>query len=396
MKRLIVLFACWTTLAAAEPVSLGTAVQTLEARLAANPIAASAGAAATARYSAGLVAGALAAYEHSRHLDTPHFGCSDGIDGRAGLYNPDNIYTSALLVDSGQYRIHGRRGSHAMLTFQILDSYSIVFLGRNLAVVDLDALGIRPGEEFEIFLGGPRRAGHWFPLPTGTRAVLVRQTFEDWNRETRSTLSIERLDAAAAPIDASVPGASAGDYVLASARAWNDGYLPLIQKLPVNQLPPPRASDTGSGGLGGQQSVMARYRIAPDQALVVTVKKSAARYQGIQLGDPWFVTPNYVDHQVSLTRAQAVADDDGRLRFVISLADPGVANWLDPAGFAEGYLFMRWQGLPHPLAADEAPQLQLVNLADLAALLPPQTRRVDAVQRAAQLAARRQVPIRQP
>lgn len=396
MKTLIAILACWTALAAAQPVSLGAAVQTLEAQLAANPIAASAGEAATARYGTGLVAGALAAYEQSRHLDKPHIGRSDGIDGRAGLYNPDNIYASALLAENGQYRIRGRRGSHAMLTFQILDSYPIVGLGRNLAVVDPDALGIRPGETFEILLGGPPRPGRWFPLPAGARALLVRQTFEDWTRETPSALSIERLDAGAAPIDATVPGASAGDYVLAAARTWNDGYLPMIRKLPVNQLPPPRASDSGSGGLGGQQSVMARYRIEPGQALLITVKKSAARYQGVQLGDPWFVTPNYVDHQVSLTRAQAAVDRDGRLRFVISLTDPGIANWLDPAGFAEGYLFMRWQGLPRPLAADEAPTAQLVDLAELAAHLPPETRRVTPAQRAGQIAQRRRAPIHQP
>ena len=87
-------------------------------------------------------------------------------------------------------------------------------------------------------------------------------------------------------------------------------------------------------------------------------------------------------------------DADGRMRLVISLRDPGVANWLDPGGFAEGYIFMRWQGLPAPLTADEAPTAQLLKLEELPTVLPPQTRRVDAAARAAQLAQRARAPIR--
>lgn len=383
------------SLAAAQaPPTLGGAVSRLEAGLAADTAAAAAGPAATARYAAGIVGAALALWEQSRHLDTPYFARSQGIDGRAGLVNPDNIYESALIVDSGAYRVRGRRGTHAMLTLQLLDAYPVVALGRNLLAIDLDAEGVRPGEDFELWLGGAAREELWLALPRGARALLLRQSFEDWSRETPSAVTIERLDAGAPAVDASVPGASAADYVAAADRVWNGNYLPLIRKLPVNALPAPRASDTESGGLGGQQSVMARYRLAPDEALLVTVKASRARYQGIQLGDPWFVTPNWLDHQSSLTRAQSAVDPDGRMRLVISLRDPGVANWLDPAGFAEGYVFMRWQGLPAPLTTDEAPTAQLLKLDELAATLPPETRRVDVAGRAAQLALRVRAPIR--
>ncbi len=375
-------------------VTLAQAVLALEASLAANPVAKAAGANATMRYAEGLVASALAVFEQSRHLDKPYFHRSEGIDGRAGLYNPDNLYSTALVTDQGRYRIRGRRGSHVMLTLQTLDTYPNVGLGRNLSVIDLDAMGIKPGESFELLLGGARQADRWVPLPAGTRALLARQTFSDWEQQTPTTLSIERLDREAPRLDSSVPWRTAADYLQASERTWNEGYLPMIQRLPENRLLPPRASDTGTGGLGGQQSVMARYRLRSDQALLIKVRKSDARYQGIQLGDPWFVTPNYVDHQVSLTSAQAVIDADGYLRFVISLTDPGVANWLDPAGFAEGYVFMRWQGLARPLADDEAPTAELVDLADLSARLPATTRRVTQDERNDQLLRRQWVPIR--
>ena len=373
---------------------LGAAISRLEAALAADSAAAAAGPAATARYAAGIVAAALAVWEQSRHLDRPYFARSASVDGRPGLANPDNVYDSALLDGHGEYRIHGRRGTHAMLTLQILDAYPIVALGRNLAAVDLDAQGVRPGEEFELRLGGAPRPGLWFELPRDARALLVRQSFDDWVHETPTQLAIERLDQGAPAVDVTVPGASAADYVAAADRLWNASYLPKIRQLPVNVLPPPRASDTDAGGLGGQQSVMARYRLAPDEALLITVERSDARYQGIQLGDPWFVTPNWIDHQVSLTRAQAAVDADGRMRLVISLRDPGVANWLDPAGFAEGFVFMRWQGLASPLRTQTAPTAQLLKLAELEAHLLGDTRRVTAAGRAAQLALRQRAPIR--
>lgn len=394
MKAYAATLLFWAALAAAEPVALGEAVRTVEQSLAAHPLAAVAGPEATARYAAGLVSSALAVYEQSRHLDLPAIFRTDAIDGRPGLVNPDNLYASALLAENGRYRIFGRRGSHAQLTLQIIDGYPNVTLGRNLAVVDIDALGIRAGEAFEVFLGGERRNGHWLPLPQESRALLIRQTFSDWDAEGPSVLSIERLDSGAPTVAASEVAATAGDYLLSAARTWNEGYLPRIQQLPVNRLPPPRPSIAADGGLAGQQSIMARYRLGADQALLITARKTDARYQGIQLGDPWFVTPNFIAHQVSLSQFQAVADADGRIRYVISMVDPGVANWLDPAGFAEGYVFMRWQGLSHDLGAQDAPTAELLSLSDLQARLPPDTSRLTAAERKSQLARRSLAPIR--
>ena len=371
--------------------TLGNTISTIERDLSTRPESTAAGPAATERYIAGLVSASLEVFEQSRHLDAPYFGRSAGLDGRPGLFNPDNIYRSALLSGEGRYRITGKRGSHALFTLQILDAYPVIALGKNLAVIDLDALGIRTGEDFSITLGGTRAEGHWFTLPPSARAVLARQTFTDWNTETPSTFRIERLDTAASPVDARVPGASAADYLAAASRLWNSG---LYARVPVNAFPPPRPSDTAAGGLGGQQSVMARFRLEAGKVLVVSVRRSAARYQGIQLGDPWFVTPNAVDHTASFSAAQAAVDDDGFLRFVISDTDPGAANWLDTANTREGFVFLRWQGLPAPLVAEDAPRIEVVPLSELRAHLPPGTRWLNATERASQTVSRRTVPLR--
>jgi hypothetical protein len=166
-------------------------------------------------------------------------------------------------------------------------------------------------------------------------------------------------------------------------------YLAQLQ-LPLNTLPAPSES---RDGLKGQQSVMSRFRITADQALIITVRASDAAYQGIQLGDPWFVTPDWSLHQCSLNARQAWIDPDGMMRFVVSLRDPGVPNWLDPDDNAEGYLFMRWQGLNLPLATADAPRADLVPLSKLRRHLPRGTPVIDAAERARQIARRRVPPL---
>ncbi|WP_176594272.1 hypothetical protein [Sphingobium sp. EM0848] len=370
------------------------ALQDVSARLRAMPYATSSDVARqnTEKYLAGLLAQAWDFAEQLNMLGTPYFSRGAGVEGLPGLYNPDNLYRSALLEPGGAYRIYGRRGTHADLSFQIIDQYPIVGLGKNLAVIRPDDMGARPGEDFEFYLGGTPRAGrNWFAMPDHSAAILVRQSFGDW-RETPTSLYIERLDVPA-PRSYQSPFAQAAAALHQATKLWVDGYVPEIQRnTMVNALPAPRPSATDSGGLGGQMSVMARYRISKGEVLLISVRKADVTYQGIQLGDPWFVTPNTVEHQVSLTARQAHVDDDGMIRFVISLDDPGVPNWLDPAGNPEGYIFMRWQGIRTPLKAGDAPTAHLLSLASLRQALPANSPTINSAERRKQLAERKWAP----
>ncbi|SNT17812.1 hypothetical protein SAMN06295912_1535 [Sphingomonas laterariae] len=346
----------------------------------------------TETYLAGLLTQAWGFAEQLNMIGTPYFSRGATVEGLPGLYNPDNLYRSALLEPGGAYRIYGRRGSHADLSFQIIDQYPIVGLGKNLMVVRPDDLWGEPGEDFEFYLGGAPRAGaRWFAMPDNAVAVLSRQSFGDWH-ETPTSLFIERLDMPA-PHGDRRPFAQAANALRKATALWVDGYVPEIERhTPVNSLPAPRPSATDAGGLGGQMSVMARYRIQKGEALLISVRKADAAYQGIQLGDPWFVTPNTVEHQVSLTARQAHVDDDGVIRFVISLDDPGVPNWLDPAGNPEGYIFMRWQNIRTPLTDRDAPAARLIRLASLRQALPASTPVVSTIERRKQVAERKWAP----
>jgi hypothetical protein len=103
----------------------------------------------------------------------------------------------------------------------------------------------------------------------------------------------------------------------------------------------------------------------------------------------WYVSMDFVNHQTSLTAAQAQHDPDGVMRFVVSERDPGVANWLECTGHRRGYLQIRWQRTAREFTAADGPTVQVVGVHDVAAALPYyQQNTVNAEQWAARIAAR--------
>ena len=133
-------------------------------------------------------------------------------------------------------------------------------------------------------------------------------------------------------------------------------------KLPVNTLTEPRLTP---GGLATQYSAVGHYELADDQAMIVTVPRSEAPYQGIQLGSMWYISMDFINHQTSLTTHQARLDPDGELRFVIAERDPSLANWLECTGHRRGYVQIRWQRLSRALTADDGPEVEVVAFDEL-------------------------------
>ena len=340
---------------------------------------------------AGLVDSAWRLSRMARRLDRPEFQSGTEVVGLPGLYNPDNIYSSALLQDQGIYRISGIRGSHAHFTLQFIDSFPLIALSKQLFSIDMGEHGVEPGDNFEIFLGGPKQDGLWWPMPAGAQAVLTRQTFSNWHSETPTTLSIERLDGPDSTIDTDRLELAA-QYLRMTTSLWANHYMKGLRRLPANVIPPILRSKDRDGGLGGQQTAMARFDLAADEALIVVARASDATYQSIQLGDYWFVTPDPTKHLSSLSIDQSQVGEDGAIHYVVSASDPGVANWLDTGGGLQGYILLRWQGIQSPVDAAHQPVATRVKLEDIQQHLPDNTKRVSAAFREQQIGQRRDVP----
>jgi hypothetical protein len=287
---------------------------------------------------------------------------------RQGLDNPDAIYLNAHLAPDASYIVSGVRGTTVDLSFQVMDgTYSADGAPGTVTAFDDRELEVAADGSFEW------RFGPELGLQQGS-TLIVREVYDDWNTEERGRLRLQRLDTAGRPRPAPTPDRVAKRYDVAAKlltgriRTWFAFPEWFTYREPVNTLTAPQ---TTPGGLASQFSSIGHYSLGEDEAMVVTVPVcEAAPYQAIQIGSRWYVSTDYEHHQTSQTRAQSHVDEDGMLRYVVSERDPGIANWLETCGHAQGVMMLRWQRLSRALDASDGPQVEVVPFASLRQRVP--------------------------
>ncbi|HEV7194048.1 MAG TPA: hypothetical protein VGN35_12680 [Jatrophihabitantaceae bacterium] len=326
-------------------------------------------------YLAGTLRAAIAsAWAYER--DFPYFIRSATPYTKVGLDNPDTLYFSARIRDDAEYVVTGHRGTTADLSFQILNGdYTAADVPDSLTAFDDRDIPIDPDGNFELRFGPsrPDAPGGYFTLGPKASMILVREVFSDWTSEQTGWIRIQRVDRIGEAPPAQTPELLARRYQVAAKGLVSqlNTFLAFPEwfylKLPVNTMTEPRLTP---GGLATQYSSVGHYDLDDDQALIVTVPASEAAYQGFQLGTMWYVSMDFVNHQTSLTAAQARQDRDGLLRFVVSARNPGVANWLETTGHRRGYLQIRWQRTSREFTAADGPQVEVVRFDELPDRLP--------------------------
>ncbi|HEX2894540.1 MAG TPA: hypothetical protein VHO29_11105 [Marmoricola sp.] len=306
---------------------------------------------------------------------------------RQGLDNPDAIYFNAYLDEGATYEVSGVRGTTTDLSFQVMDgNYSADGSPTSLAAFDDRELDIAEDGSFTW------RFGPELGLKKGA-TLIVREVYDNWNTEDRGTLRIQRLDTAGVPREPFTMEKLAKRYGVAAkmltgkVKTWFAFPEWFTYKEPVNTLTVPRSTP---GGLASQFSSLGHYALREDEALVVTVPVcEAAPYQAIQVGSKWYVSTDYEHYQSSLTKAQSQADPDGKLRYVVSTRNPGIANWLDTTGHERGVMMLRWQRLSRALTAEDGPTVEAVAFDEVPKHLPYfEDNRVTPEQYTARIAAR--------
>ena len=264
-------------------------------------------------------------------------------------------------------------------------------VGGGLAQYDVDELKIGADGAFEVLLSGEKPAGYagnWWHLPPETQTILSRQRSYDWGREQDARFAIERLDVselkprmAAREIDAKLREVLGG-YAERLSRIWLQYQNRIRDQGLINKI----EFTNFSGAQPVQVYWQGIYQFAPDEALILeTELPKQQRYWNVQLNDVLWNAIEFIYRQSSLNGRQARLDKDGKFRAVISLTDPGVPNWLDPAGYTQGMLMGRWYAADsHPM-----PTLKRVPLAKVRDYLPAETPTMTAEQRGEQLRARR-------
>ncbi len=302
---------------------------------------------------------------------------------RQGLDNPDAVYFNAYLREGVEYVVRGRRGTSADLSFQVMGgTYSADSAATSLMAFDDRELDVGDDGTFEFT----------YVAEPGAKTMIVREVFNDWDTEERGSLTIERPDTIHLPAKPLTQKLLARKYEVAarslvgSIQTWFAFPQFFQYQEPVNTLTPPQSTP---GGLASQRSSIGHYELADDEAMIVTVPECTdCSYQGIQIGSDWYASTDYETHQTSLTKAQAVTDPDGKMRFVISQENPGIANWLETTGHRTGSMMLRWQRLERDLTQDaDGPTIEIVPVADVAKHLPHFTP-ITTEEYAARIAAR--------
>lgn len=307
--------------------------------------------------------------------------------------NPDDIYWQSPIRGDLTYRVSGNRGTCRILSFTSQRALSGTVdemprpNGHN--EVDTNDLGIPLGSDFEILFSAKRPAGHsghWAPIDREARGLFIRARMVDWENETDPVLSIECLD----PVP---PKARlTPDDIMARIREMarfprrkTQLYFPMQngvkERVGFNVFEPVRYP----GALVKQTYWPACFQLDADEALIIeTPIPERAPYWNIQLNDPLFNALDYVYRLSSTNGHMARLSSDGRFRGVIALCDPGVPNWLDPAGYTEGGIYGRW----YDCSEEPVPTIMRVKLAALRDHLPPDTPVVTPQERAGELRRR--------
>jgi hypothetical protein len=138
---------------------------------------------------------------------------------------------------------------------------------------------------------------------------------------------------------------------------------------------PPRHNKGGSSRI---HYSFGFFELEPDEALLIQASAPDARFWDIQLYSMgWFETLDFANRVTSLNHTQAYLSPDGGFRAVLAPRDPGVPNWLDTQGYAQGMVTHRW------IATRSEPTItaKVVRFDDVAAELPAGTPAVDAAAR---------------
>jgi hypothetical protein len=307
--------------------------------------------------------------------------------------NPDDIYVMTPIRGDLVYRLSGNRGTCKILSVTTQKAQSGSYDERPVPnahnEVDTNDLGIGLGEDFEIIFSAERPAGHtghWAPLHPEAGYMYLRYRSYDWLNEVDPHLSIECLSP--------VPPKPrlAPDEIIARIREMakfpgrkTKMYYPMQNDVKKNVgwnvFEPVRYP----GALVKQTYWPACFQFDPDEALIIETELPEKRpYWNIQLNDPYFNALEYVYRLSSTNGHFAKVSSDGKFRAVISLEDPGVPNWLDPAGYTEGGIYGRW----YECDTEPTPIIKRVKFAELGDHLPADTPVVTPEERAEELRLR--------
>lgn len=281
----------------------------------------------------------------------------------------DARYLHTFIDGSRRYRIHGTRGDAPLFEVGVYTGKMGLHDPSHL-IASLTEERLRVGEDgsVEVGIGPGKGTGNWLDTEGRARYLMIRQYAHDWSDLVPGRFAIE-LEGGSPPRPPLGLGeirralretagflhrapefwASISDYW--AGRAVNC-FLPQLEADRRTDVAPP----------SGHQFSCGYFRLEPDQALLVRFRPDEVPFWGLELANYWYETIGFGRPESHLNNRSARREPDGSVRAVVSLAPPGVPNWLDAKGHREGTLIFRWSRSPDPVPRIET---RLVRLAEL-------------------------------
>jgi hypothetical protein len=307
--------------------------------------------------------------------------------------NPDDIYVQSPIDGRLKYRVSGNRGTCKILSFtsqtHLSGTVDEMPWGGGHNELDTNDLGIGLGEDFEILFSAEKPegySGHWAPIHPEARGMFTRYRSYDWLHEVDPVLSIECLDPVPpkprlTPEEIYRRIEEMARMPARKTKLYYGMQNRVKEAVGYNVFEPVRYQ----GALVKQVYWPACFQFEPGEALIIeTDLPERCPYWNVQLNDPYFNALEYVYRLSSTNGHYAKVSSDGKFRAVISLEDPGVPNWLDPAGYPEGGIYGRW----YDCDSEPVPTIKRVRLAELRDHLPADTAVVTPEERAEELRLR--------
>jgi hypothetical protein len=311
--------------------------------------------------------------------------------------NPDCTYLVTRIDGSKTYRIVGNRGTVNWVRF-VLTPYEelvggSVLTGANVLTLADEDLQVEWDGSFVVTLSPDPHTGNWIKTAPGMSRLMIRQFFGEWDKERPLTARIERVgqegERPAKLTAARMTQAfrDANNYIAKDADRWYR-FVTFYREKP-NQFIAGRPTWAGGTVVEAERTVgrwlnLCYWQLEPDEAFLIEFDPPETFMWLFELDNFWMNSVDYRYHLSSINSKQAVLEEDGSARIAISNLDPGIPNWLDPAGHLEGLINGRWIR-PTPAAENVSPSGRIVKVAELPQILPPSARRITREERLAQL-----------
>ncbi len=258
-----------------------------------------------------------------------------------------------------------------------------------------DFAGFTPNADgsYTIILSPTEHAGNWVDTQ-GSVSTLIRDTVGDWGLM-HNTLRVQEVGASGYTMPVlstdnitSILQTLGANFVYQNSTPTYIGLANAMAQIPFNMVTTPAPSQPGVIGpaVVGQINSMGRFQLEPDQALILKVADVPGRYSSAEIGSALNNVgsqPGWATSVGQINGAQAFHSSDGYTYYVISAKDPGVANWLDTNGAANGDIALRWQGAE--VSSIPRPTFEVVSINDIKNYLPDDTPTVTLAERAVEI-----------